>query len=49
MPWQAKDTISIRDEFINKAMSGDFTISVGVRPPSSNFARQFDDFYNFSF
>ncbi len=27
MPWQTKDTISMRDEFINKAMSSEFTIS----------------------
>lgn len=27
MPWQTKDTISMRDEFVNLALSGNFTIS----------------------
>jgi len=27
MPWQTKDTISMRDEFIDKALSGNYTIS----------------------
>jgi transposase InsO family protein len=27
MPWQTKDTLSMRDEFVNKAISGNFNIS----------------------